>query len=161
MAIWQLKAQIIPAAYIGERLQLDENEWEEMPWWSIHEPPENFACKFSTLLPPLKSWHEDLHQWGEQASDLIEIWYEEGKLESVSVQFDCRKLNYDFISSVINVANSIDCRLVYSRYKTVMPNAIQELLSFIKESPSQKVLLNPAEWLPKLAMEVADEQKNR
>ncbi len=161
MAIWQLKTQIIPAAYIGERLRLDEKEWEEMPWWSIHAPPEDFACQLSKLLPPLKSWHEDLHQWGEQTSDLIEIWYEKGSLESVSARFDCRKMNYNFFDSVLEATNSLNCRLVYSSYRTVMPNTIQELLSFIKESPSQQVLVNPIEWLPKMAEEVANERKNR
>lgn len=154
MAIWQLKTQVVPTDFINRRSTLEEEEWQEMTWWSGCNQTEAVCERFRALLPPHKSWHEDLQQWGEQSSNLVEIWYEKGQLESIEVRFDCRNISVDFVSKVLDIVNSIDCVLVYSRDRSVLPNTNPGLLEFINSSPNMQVLVDPGKWLPRLANEV-------
>lgn len=157
MAIWQLKTQVVPTDFMNGRSTLEEEEWQEMTWWSGCKQTEAVCERFRTLLPPLKSWHEDLQQWGEQSSNLVAIWYEKGQLESIEVRFDCRNISAVFVSKVLDIVNSIDCVLVYSRGRMVLPTTSPALLEFIDSSPNMQVLIDPGKWLPRLAMEVEQE----
>jgi len=106
------------------------------------------------MLPPLKSWHEDLLQWGTQESDLIEVWIESEKLDSITCRIDCRNPNFDFIRKVVDVAQRLNCKMVYSRYRNVLPSEYADFVHAVFDSPNRKFLEAPAEWLPKLASEV-------
>ncbi len=161
MAIWQFKIEIIPDVAVAERQVIPQQEWDEQLWWSELQPSQEFLAELSTLLPPHKSWSTDLSQWGLQDSDLIEVWHESGKVESISARIDTSEVNFHFIKQLLDLAAQWQCRIVYARYRTVQPRAHTEFLESFFASPSYKVISNPDEWLPKMAQEVANEEKNR
>lgn len=161
MAIWQFKLEFVPESALVGKTELSEDEWTEQSWWSAYPAPIEYAERFSSLLPPLKSWSEDLHQWGTQEGDLIEVWVESGTVESIAARIDCRELNPQFIRSIFEAAREWKCGLVYSRYRNRLPETLDHFIEAIWNSPSHQVVRAPNEWLPKLAKEVEDANKNR
>ncbi len=160
MALWQFKIRFVPFGMVGERTSLTERECEEAKWWGSAELPADYQSRLSSILPETGSWHKDLLQYGKQDGDLIEVWLERTKVESVEARIDCRNLNPVFIRQVFDVAQEWGCRLVYDRYRTVLPENLQGFTRAIWDSPNHKFMEAPAEWLPKLAKEVQEHEGN-
>ena len=160
MAAWQFKIEIVHNSIVAGREGLSLDEWDEGLWWSDIQPNDELITSITSLLPQKESWADELHQWGKQDSDLIEIWYENGKVESISARIDTREPEYEFIKELIRVVADWDCRMIYTRYRNVLPNNYKDFLKVFQDSPNFKVVSNPEEWLPKMASEVANMQKN-
>jgi hypothetical protein len=159
MAIWQFKVELIPAV-TAQCKAISLQEWDEQAWWSILQPSRELLLELASLLPTQESWASELSQWGRQDSDLIEVWSESGKVESISARFDCRKVNFQFIRQLLDLSNKWQCSIVYARDRTVQPHSYSAFLESIFASPSYKVVSNPDEWLPKMAKEVKNAEKS-
>lgn len=153
MAIWQFKVELIPDVEVGGREMIPEGEWEMCQWWMKSQPSDDFLGALASLLPSKESWSDDLSQWGHQHSDLVEVWREDHKVESISARVDTRELNVDFLKALLEIAGKWNCRLVYARYRTVLPRKYPELANALLESPNFKVVRDPKLWLPKMAAE--------
>ncbi|RZI41152.1 hypothetical protein EGT07_18860 [Herbaspirillum sp. HC18] len=161
MAIWQFTVELIPANWIGGRPTITEDEHNEAEWWGSQQPPSGFEEHLQKLLPEAKSWNSDLRQWGAQKSDLIEVWYEDGAVESISVRFDCRNINPALLRGIFELSEDLNCRLVYKRDLAVIGNSLESLIEKLWNSPNHKFLEAPQEWLPKMAKEISDRESNR
>ena len=161
MAIWQFKVEIIPELAVAQREVISIDEWNEGLWWLKKQPSQDFLNELASILPAHKSWSDKLSQWGRQESDLIEVWREAEKVDSISTRIETREINHSFIKRLLECANRHHCRLVYARYRTVLPKAYDEFLEALTGSPNYKVVSNPSEWLPKMAQEVLDEENKR
>lgn len=161
MAIWQFKVEIIPEDAVAQRQVISLEEWDEELWWLEKQPSQDFLIELANILPAHKSWSKNLCQWGRQESDLIEVWREAGKVESISARVETRQINYNFIRQLVACVYKYHCRFVYARYRTILPLGYNEFLESLTGSPNYKVVSNPSEWLPKMAQEVLDEEKSR
>lgn len=160
MAIWQFKLEVIPSTAIGAREVIPEKEWKDCSWWLDSNVPHEMLEELSGILPPQKSWSIELSQWGQQDSDLIEIWREGQAVESISARIDARELNVPFVKRLLLIAESWNCRLVYSRYRTILPQDYAEFINALNDSPNFQVIDNPNEWLPRMANEVAQNERD-
>ncbi|MDA1277950.1 MAG: hypothetical protein O2960_28480 [Verrucomicrobia bacterium] len=160
MALWQFKIWFVPSDFVGVRDSLTEQECEEQAWTGALKVPIGFQERLSTIRPNIKSWHEQLLQWGKQDGDLIEVWLKGETVESVCARIDCRSLDAEFIRQVFDLARDWSARLVHDRYRTVLPDDLEGFIRMIWESPNLKFMEAPTEWLPKLAKEVAEREKN-
>ncbi|UTY59638.1 hypothetical protein [Massilia sp. erpn] len=160
MAIWQFKLEVIPSALAGARDVIPEKEWADCSWWLDSNVPHEMLEELSRILPPHESWSIELSQWGLQNSDLIEIWQEGQAIESISARIDARELNLPFVKRLLQIVEKWDCRLVYSRYRTILPQAYAEFIEALNDSPNFKVIGNQEEWLPRMANEVAQNERD-
>ena len=160
MALWQFKLWFVPSEFVGDRQTLEVGECEEGLWNSTKQPAPGYQSRLSAILPSGKSWHERLQHWGRQDGDLIEIWLEGEKVESISARIDCRNLNAQFMREIFDLAHEWGFRLVYQRYRTVLPKEWEAFVRAVCDSPNLKFMQNPAEWLPKLAKEAENEKRS-
>jgi hypothetical protein len=161
MAIWQFKVELVPERIAAGRHVIPEQEWGEQLWWSNVQPSQDLLVGLSRLLPSLDSWSPDLSQWGRQDSDLVEVWRDAGRIESISARVDARHVNLHFIRELVELTARSHCRIVYARYRTVQPQSFASFLEAFLESPARKVVLDPQSWIPRLAKEVEDMQEER
>lgn len=154
MALWQLKIEVAPSERVGGRSQIDRTEFAKAAWWSDRQPPADFRERLASLLPPIKSWHEDLLWFGDEQGDRIDVWVEEGRVESISVRVDCRKANPHFVRNLLRMAQDWSCSLIELRYLKRLPTVLAEFVIAVAESPSCRFMEDPAHGLPKLAAEV-------
>ena len=158
MALWQFKMTLVPTELVGDRSSLTEQEYNE-EWMGLRQPPEDFKVRFAAILPSRKSWADNLAQWGRQDGDLIEVWQSSDRVESISARIDCRDLNAQFIRQIFDLAREWGFRLVYNRYRTVLPDDWEGFVRAVCDSPNLKFMQAPEVWLPKLAKEVSQSNK--
>jgi hypothetical protein len=60
---------------------------------------------------------------------------------------------------IFDIAREWGFRLVYQRYRTVLPEDWEGFAHKVCDSPNLKFVQNPEEWLPKLAKEAAEDEK--
>src|SRR5690348_12725068 len=101
MALWTFKAEIVPQEALSGKRELSEEEFDKLcpRLWESRDADE-VAREFSGLLPPLKSWHEQLSLFGVAGSDRIEVWREAGRVTNITLKVDCRAPNIPFIDTV-------------------------------------------------------------
>ena len=121
MALWHFKIWFVPSEFVGDRRNLDAEECEDGTWDNTKQPAADFQSRLTTILPSRKSWHERLLQWGSEDGDLIEVWMEGEKVESISARIDCRNINARFTRQIFEVAHEWGFRLVYQRYRVALP----------------------------------------
>jgi len=161
VAIWQFSVEFVPAGWLGNRQAITEDDYNESLWWVGNQPSQGFEQKIAALLPEAKSWSPHLRQWGVQESDLVEVWYENGVVDSVSARLDCRNINPLLLRKIFELSEAFGCRMVYMRDLTVVGEDFESFVQKLWDSPNHKFLENPGEWLPKMAKEVADRENNR
>ena len=161
MAIWQFTVEFVPISWLGDRQAITDNEHNESPWWVGNQPESGFEQQIVKLLPEAKSWSSDLRQWGAQESDLVEVWYESGSVESISARLDCRNINPPLLRQLFELSEDLECRLIYNRDLTVVGENFESFVRKLWDSPNHKFLEDPKEWLPKMAKEIANREKNR
>lgn len=161
MALWQFKIEIVPAERIEGRLQIERAVFDDARWWSDRQPPPDYRERFALLLPPTDSWDEHLLWYGREDGDRIDIWLEDGRVDSVGVRIDCRKANALLVAGLLKVIQEWSCSMVEKRYRRVLPNTLQEFVAAIAASPSCRFMEDPAFWLPKLAAEVEAEDVDK
>jgi hypothetical protein len=116
--------------------------------------PADYAAAVARLLPPAKGWSPEMELWGDEKSDDICIWRDAGKLSSIGVRIDVRKLDDALLEGVLALAESWDCTLVERRYRKVCPMGVRDFRALICGHPHRRAMKDPKAWLPVLAEEV-------
>jgi hypothetical protein len=160
MALWQLKTYVVPSERVAGRSQIDRADFDEADWWTDRQPPE-FRERLASLLPPIKSWHEQLLWFGSEDGDRIDVWLESDRVRSIGVRIDCRKANPLFVRDLLLVVQDWSCSLVELRYLKLLPTTLREFVNAVVGSPSCRFMEDPAHWLPKLAAEVREAEDGR
>ena len=162
MAIWQFKAQVFPTDLLAGKDQLTESEFNDLDDQSLsetHPQATEILASFSDILPPLKSWSDDLRQWGIQDGDLIEAWFDDSILSSISFRIDCRSPHLDFIAALCAIPLRYDLSFIYLRTLAKCPVDFEGFCRFISSSANRRWMEDPKLWIPQLAKEVTDKEK--
>lgn len=160
MAIWQYKCALVPNtlgnASRATRELMDVENWD----FDGLQLDDTLKGKLSTILPPTKSWHEELFIWGQDAGDRIDVWIEDGLVTSISCRFDTHAPSREFVAAVCRLAQHLNCNLVYLRYLDVLHADPAIVFEAIVNSVNRKVLEDPQNILPKLAAEIKQQKKS-
>ncbi len=119
MAIWQVTIELIPTSwaekylYDTESLYDSEGMYDASHTWIDNQPTADFEKTFSTFLPVKKSWNEDLRIWGKEKEDDIQVWCEEGLVESIGFRIDLRKDFSKIIKDLMFFASKMNCVLFF------------------------------------------------
>jgi hypothetical protein len=159
MALWQISFLFLPKSIVGDCNELPRDVFESCqddlssaaPSFSL---PSDYREAIARLLPRAKGWSNEMELWGDEKSDDICVWRDDGKLSSIQLRLDVRKLNDSLLEGVLVLARSMECLLVERRYRTVCNMDVQEFRSLICGHPHHRAMKDPAAWLPILADEV-------
>jgi hypothetical protein len=159
MALWQTSFLILPKSLVAGHDEVPAEAFERYqddlataaPDFRL---PSDYATSIARLLPPAKSWHEDMELWGGEKSDDISVWRDAGKLSSIAVRIDVRKLDDSLLDAVLALAESWGCVLVERRYRKVCRLDVRGFRALICGHPHHRAMQDPKAWLPVLAEEV-------
>lgn len=107
MALWQYTFQILPkenfkALEKSVEISLDDNLFDEAPYWQIKPLNKSYFFKIGNILQKSKSWSKEIDLYGDQESNCFEVFFD-GKTDDVtSVSF-----RIDFTSDYEMVLNNI------------------------------------------------------
>lgn len=91
MATWQFSVVFIPALWAEENnysslLLYDEEGYNTECAWKGRQPKAGFQDVLAEILPPSKSWHDDLLAWGNTKENDIQVWYEDETIEGIHIR---------------------------------------------------------------------------
>jgi hypothetical protein len=115
-----MSMQLIPRESIAERLSvvpasLSADTVEDTPWWTGHQPSEDFECNISKILPDAPSWSKELRIWGMKGGNTISVFYRDetvSEVEEIGIRIDASKLSNDFVLRVCRWAAGLQCVFV-------------------------------------------------
>jgi hypothetical protein len=159
MALWQISFLFLPKSLVADQDEVSIETFEQIQddlaaVAPDFELPPDYSVMIARLLPPAKGWHADMELWGEEKSHDICIWRDAGKLSSVGLRLDVRKLEDSLLEGVLALAASWDCVLVERRYRKVCRIGVLDFRALICGHPHHRALKDPKAWLPMLAEEV-------
>lgn len=161
MATWQFDLHLLPRSKIIERYskapaQLGDEEFTAMDWWSGVALPVGYDSVLESFLPKYTSWSKDASTWGDENSDLIEIFFENNAPVEIFVRIDARKLDISFLKKVSHFAKVCDCLLLLGESRKLIEPDPLSLNYEIKKSNAYKFAMNSRGFLDELSKKLKE-----
>lgn len=152
MAIWQFAVVFIPASWAEENgynssLLYGEEGYDTECAWKEKQPTLEFQDVLSKILPPSKSWHNDLLTWGDTKQHDIQVWYEYERVSGIHIRLDLRQNPNNSIVKVVRAAKMLDCKLFFPEFRVIVEANEFELKSAMRKSNAARFVTNPQEFL--------------
>ncbi len=148
MATWQFSVVLIPVSWAEENSYsssalYDEEGYETVCAWKDRQPAPEFKAVLGEILPPSKSWHEELLTWGDEEKHDIQVWFEDETIDGVHIRLDLNQKLNEIIIRVVKAAKTLNCALFFPEFKSVAEANEFELKNAIKKSNAAKFVRNP------------------
>lgn len=155
MATWQFKIELIPRQWAegseGEIEALYDSEgYDSTSTWVQYPPTIDVESLIERIMPKGKSWHSDLHAWGDEERNDIQIWYKGGKLECLVVRLDLRENMDNLLAKIADLAKTLDCLIFVPEFKTIINPTVSELGKAAAQSNAARFVKDPEGFLNKL-----------
>ncbi len=117
MAIWQFLASLVPRIWVeqdGNGLEMlydGEGYNDTSSAWKNNQPTVNLAELISRVLPPAESWCDSLRIWGDERRNDIQVSYEGGDVEEITIRIDTREDTSQMCFKLVELARALDCCL--------------------------------------------------
>ncbi len=156
MATWQFSVVLIPASWAEENSYsssalYDDEGYDTECAWKGRQPESGFKAVLGDILPPSKSWHEELLTWGNEKEHDIQVWFENETIDGIQIRLDLNQTLNEMIVKVVKSAKALDCALFFPELKSVAEANEFELKGAIKNSNAAKFVRNPQEFLNEIS----------
>jgi hypothetical protein len=156
MATWQFSAVLIPASWAEENsfnssALYDEEGYDTESAWKDRQPDSQFKAVLGEILPPSKSWSEDLLTWGNEKEHDIQVWFENETIDGIHIRLDLNQNLNEIIIKVVKAAKTLNCALFFPEFRSVVEANEFELKNSIKKSNASKFVTNPQEFLNEIS----------
>ncbi len=156
MATWQFSVVLIPTSWAEENSYsssalYDEEGYDTECAWKDRQPESGFKAMLGEILPPAKSWHEELLTWGNEKEHDIQVCFENEKINSIHIRLDLNQNLNEIIVKVVKAAKNLNCSLFFPEFKLIAKANEFELKNAIKLSNAEKFVRNPQEFLNEIS----------
>jgi len=148
MALWQFDVQLMPdvivpdaEAYVSASMTEDGLDTEH--WWKHNQPPSQFRDMIAREFPPKQSWDDELFQFGVEDGVLIECWFDNDLLSSLSARLALPHVTQDSIVAFCRCVSDLNCHLYLMETQAVVPPEPCLLQPHILESRAHRFCSNP------------------
>jgi len=111
--------------------------------------PVHFRADFARLLPPLKSWSQNLEQWGHEDGNRIDVTWDNETISDVFIRVDVRNLSQVFLVGLLDLARK-NAWLLRAQDGRVLRPSLTKLLSAIYKSDTFRFVDDPRAFLEAL-----------
>ena len=148
MAISQFHVACVPTIWINQNddpvaLLIDEEGWDTSVAFSNFDPTLLSFEEISKVLPSTDSWHKDLKLWGDTEATDLQIWYEDGSIQSIDFRIFPSTTCTKVVSGIVDLATSLRCRFLYPEYRQIEEPSISGLEVAIKNSRAARFMTDP------------------
>ncbi len=141
MAIWQYDFMVVPRDELAEALgtlpkRMTTEQFSHMQWWQAHQPVAGYQDLFSKWRPQIESWMPELHIWGDEQSDRIDVTASAGgHVRHIEFRFELRSINIRFVTLISDFARKSNCVLVSAHSMSVVEPLRRDILTHLAKSP--------------------------
>ena len=156
MATWQFSVVLIPTSWVEDNSSsisslYDEEGYDTACAWKDRQPDSGFKAVLGEILPPSKSWHEELLAWGNDEEHDIQVWVENGVIDGIHIRLDLNQNLNELIIKVVKAAKTLNCALFLPELRIVVEASDFELNRAIKKSNATKFVTNQQEYLNEIS----------
>ena len=151
MSIWKFRLYLVPERGLLTRYEtlpfsIPMELAEEHDWWVGDQPPAGFEKQIEATLPQMESWSKSVRMWGwKEVGGDAQVSYtndDQTSVEEIQFRIDSRAVSDDLIRLTCELARRLNCVLMTSDYKIVVPDEPTVRRVFC-ESTAAKFMVNP------------------
>ena len=147
MALWQIEFIIIPREKIIENTNVEEINSADL--WNGYKIKECSINQVEQVLKRNKSWSEDIVQLGYTSETVIEIMYDNDRIEEITCRLDLRNITKEIVETILNFIDINNLAvIVNNKIYTNLTKGI--IIDIINESDAYKFIKNPEKFLEEL-----------
>ena len=155
MATWQFRIELIPRQWAESsegnvEVLYDSEGYDTSSTWVQYPPSIEVEPLIEGIMPKGKSWHSDLHAWGDEERNDIQIWYKSGKLESFAVRLDLRENMDNMLAKIADLAKALDCLIFVPEFRKTINPIVSELGIAAAQSNAARFVKDPEGFLNNL-----------
>lgn len=154
MALWQFKVELIPSAWAQAHdvaLLFNEEGCDPSTAWKGFERIEPLCQGLDSVLPRGRSWHLGQSLWGSEDQSDIQLWRENGEIESLSARFDLRQSVPELFLAVAKFTAQFQLAILSVESLQYIQPTQEALLTEASCSRAAEYAKNPAEFIATLA----------
>jgi hypothetical protein len=141
MAIWQTTFHLLPKeawkkqpAKIGTHI----SEFDDSVYWIGSGFDHSSFFAIEAFLPKSISWSASIELWGHQQSNLLEVFFEEGAISSVSFRIDYTT-DYERIMRGFIEFAVLNGLVILNGWLEEMPYLFESFRSYIEDTDQYKL----------------------
>ncbi|MES2261139.1 MAG: hypothetical protein V4724_21700 [Pseudomonadota bacterium] len=157
MAIWQFAVGLIPREWAelegnSSEMLYDGDGYNNMSMaWRQNQPTANLIALISQVLPPTKSWSDEMRIWGDQTKSDIQVSYEGNNVESVMACIDTRYDTVHICSEIVELARVLDCCFFLLATRSIIMVDAMVLSTAVHGSTAARFSAAPREFIEQLS----------
>lgn len=143
MALWQITFHFLPREAwrkLPAKAGTHISEFDDSIYWLNIGMSQASFVSIEALLPKSKSWSANIELWGHQQSNLLEVFFEEGVISSVSFRIDFTTDYEPAVRGLIEFA-MLNGLVILDVWLEEMPFSFDSFRSYI-ETSDQFMLYN-------------------
>ncbi|EKD71906.1 MAG: hypothetical protein ACD_46C00070G0002 [uncultured bacterium] len=152
MAIYQFTIELIPSAWTEKNknsaidLLVGAEGYDTSIAWQPAKSAKSVEPLLSNIMPSKEAWHENLRAWGNEESNDIQLWVENGNIDSLKIRFDLRNDTEDLKIKVIDCSKKLSCDIFIPDTKEIIKPDIDALSKVISKSSAARFVENPEKF---------------
>lgn len=154
MAVWQFQIKVVPkvvaeASSFRPGMMLTEEQRESVAWWGNYSIPPSLLQTVEPVLPPGKTWSNDLEVFGDLEKSCVTIWRERALLVDVHFRFDLREVSSELLETAVRFCQSLQCWLITEDGKVIEP-VLSTLKAEMRKSSAFQFVKDPPGFMSRL-----------
>jgi len=156
MASWQCDFHLVPRGELrtgsgGLPEFIASGRARETRWWRRSRLPADYRERLGALAAPGHSWSHDLQTWGREEGSRVDVWSEQGRVQSVFARVDVRAPDRRFVGGLADFARAADAVLV--RYDgLVVEPTLPEVEAALGSSRAARFVEDPEAYLTRVRL---------
>jgi hypothetical protein len=159
MAAWQLPIFLIPKSWADanagdiNQLLTDDGVDTSLAWCSVIADRKKFEEAFGKVLMKGNPWHADETIWGNEQKTDIQLWVEQGRIETIQLRIDLREDWRRFIPKFCEAMEGLECMALVPEMNRLIVIALtpEALTEVVLTSRAASFVSNPRTYLSKLS----------
>ena len=152
MAIYQFQVVLIPSQWASDAESsidslYDEEGYDVSEAWRRYQPTSVIAPLLKKVLPEGKAWDSEQKVWGNEEFSDVQVWFDNGKIESITIRLDLREDISQLASRVVDLTTELNCVLFLPGSKKIIQPDVFELNKMANESNAAKYVKDPEGFL--------------
>ena len=152
MAAWQFKVSLVPKNWVVKTdydtsLFIGEYGYDTSIAWVNNQPKNDIQEIIKKYLPKAESWCEGISCWGDNKTTDIQVCFENGLIEDITIRIDLNEELTDMIKKSVLLAEDLNCIFYLPEADEIIERNEYILTTFANNSNAAKFVKKPEEFL--------------
>jgi hypothetical protein len=147
MAAWQVDFYLIPRNAVAAAMSaVASGEFDGANLWADVASPTDYRRRLDDVALRGRAWSPELETWGSEDGNRVDVALDNGRVQSVRVRVDVRRLDSKFGAALLGFARKLGALLI-RRDGLIVEPTIAAYAGALRTSSAWRFASDPAEKL--------------